>query len=342
LGRRHAVLAWSILALLGCSRGAGPSATTSAVAPKPTDPGAPPEIDRVTPLPSPLPDIVARVNGQTVRIQQVLGLARKALKDSKEREKDMPGAVRQAMHQYVVRELLFQEAMARGVSADTKRVEAIYDQVRGGFKDEQRFAESLAEQGLDPQGYKQELRVQETVNALIAKLGAEVQVAEPEAMAFFEANRSTFDPGEKLEVRHILFRLPQGATERTKEGIRVRAGAAANRAAAGEDFLKLAQQLSEDPDLKDRGRLIAMRRGMMPKAFEEAAFALQTGQVSGIVETPVGLSVIKLERRLPGPPAQFEEVQEAVRAELLARKRQAAFQSLVNSLRAKARIETYL
>ncbi len=331
-----------MLASLGCSRGAGPAATASAVAQPATDAGAPPEIDRVTPLPSPLPDIVARVNGQTVRIQQVLGLAKKALKDSKEREKDTPGAMRQAMHQYIVRELLFQEAMARGVSADTRQVEVVYDQVRAGFKDEQRFKESLAEQGLDPQGYKQELRVQETVNALLAKVGAEVTVTDAEARAFFEANSRAFDPGEKLEVRHILFRVPPGATERTKEGIRVRAGAAANRAAAGEDFLQLAQKLSEDPDPKDRGRLLAMRRGMMPKAFEQAAFALQPGQVSGIVETPVGLSVIKLEARSPGPPAQFEDVQEAVRAELLARKRQAAYQSLVNSLRTKARIETYL
>jgi parvulin-like peptidyl-prolyl isomerase len=306
------------------------------------EPGASPAIDRITPLPSPLPDIVARVNGQPIRIHQVLGLAKKALKDSKEREKDTPGAVRQAMHQYIVRELLFQEAMARGVSADTRQVEAAYDQVRSGFKDDLRFRESLADQGLDTQSYKQELRVQETVNALLAKTGEAIKVTDAEAEAFFEANARAFDPGEKLEVRHILLRVPRGATDRTKEAARVKAAIAANRAASGEDFVKLAQQLSEDPDTKDRGRLIEMRRGMMPPAFEQAAFALQPGQISGLVETPVGVSVIKLEKRVPGPPAQFEDVQEAVRSELLREKRQAGYQSLVNSLRAKARIETYL
>ena len=299
-------------------------------------------IDRTTPLPSPLPDIVARVNGQTVRIQQVLGLAKKALQDSKQREKDMPGAVRQAMQQYIVRELLFQEAMAQGISADTRKVETVYDQVRSGFKDDLRFKESLADQGLDPQSYKQELRAQETVNALLAKVGAGITVTDAEARVFFEANARAFDPGEKLEVRHILFRVPRGATDRTMEAIRVKAGIAANRAATGEDFLKLAQELSEDPETKDRGRLLEIRRGMMPPAFEQAAMALQPGQVSGLVETPVGVSVIKLEKRVPGPPARFEDVQEAVRSELLREKRQTGFQSLVNSLRAKARIETYL
>jgi parvulin-like peptidyl-prolyl isomerase len=296
----------------------------------------------VTPLPSPLPDIVARVNGEPIRVHQVLALARKALKDSKDRDKDTPGALRQAMHQYIERELLFQEAMARGVAADTQRVETAYDQVRAGFKDELRFRQSLADEGLDPQSYKQEIRVQETVNALLAKAGQEATVTEAEAREFFEAHRRDFDAGEKLEVRHILFRVPAGASTQIKERIRVKAGVAANRATAGEDFLKLAGELSEDPEPTHRGRIIEMRRGTMPKAFEEAAFALQPGQVSGPVDTPVGVSVIKLQRRLPGPPTSFEDVQAAVRAQLLHQKRQAGFEALVSSLRAKARIETYL
>jgi parvulin-like peptidyl-prolyl isomerase len=232
--------------------------------------------------------------------------------------------------------------MARGVAADTKQVENVYDRVHAGFKDEKRFEESLADQGLDPQSYKQELRVQETVNALLAKVGATVTVTDGEARAFFDAHPRAFDPGEKLEIRHILFKVPAGASERIKEAIRVKAGIAANRAATGADFGKLAQQQSEDPETRARGGLIEIRHGMMPPAFDQAAFALQPGQISGLVETPVGLSLIKLEKRIPGPPVSFDSVQEVVRAEVLREKRQAAYQSLVNSLRAKARIETYL
>jgi len=338
--KKCAAFGWLVVVALGCSRPEGPSAPPS-VAPS-ADPGAPPAIDRVTPLPSPLPEVVARVNGQAIRMVQVLGLARKALEDSKQREKDTPGAVRQAMHQYIVRELLFQEAMRRGLSAETKQVEAAYDKVRAGFKDEARFRASLADQGLDPQAYKQELRVQETVNVLLGTVGAAITISDAEARGFFEANAHAFDSGEKLEIRHILFRVPAGVSAQAKERIRVRAGVAANRAAAGEDFVTLAQELSEDPETKERGRLLEIRRGMMAPVFEQAAFALKPGQISGIVETPLGLSVIRLEKRIPGPAVRFEDVQEAVRAELLSQKRQAGFQFLVNALRAKAKIETYL
>jgi parvulin-like peptidyl-prolyl isomerase len=329
----------ALATLVACS---GPPARPAAAVSPAADPGAPPQIDRVTPLPSPLPDIVARVNGDPVRIQQVLGLAKKALQDSKDREKDMPGAVRQAMHQYVVRELLFQEAMARGISADTKQVEAVFDRVRAGFKDEQRWRESLADQGLDPQSYRQELRIQETVNVLLAKVGEGIAVGDEEVAAFFHANPRTIDPGEKLRVRHILFRVPAGADDRVREAVRVKAGLAAHRAQAGEDFVALVKELSEDRETKGRGGHIEIGRGTMPPAFEQAAYALQPGQVSGPLETPKGISVLKLEERIPGPPASLEEVKEPIRADLLARKRQAAYQALVNSLRAKARIETYL
>ena len=318
-----------------------PAKPAAAVSPSP-DSGAPPPIDRVTPLPSPLPDIVARVNGDPVRIHQVLGLAKKALRDSKDRQKDMPGAVRQAMHQYVVRELLFQEAMSRGVSADTTHVETVYDQVRAGFKDEQRWRESLADQGLDPQSYKEELRVQETVNALLAKVGEGVVVTDEEVQTFFATHPRAVDPGEKLKIRHILVRVPPDAPERAREALRVKAGIAANRARAGDDFEALVREFSYDTETKGRGGRLEIRRGMMPPAFDQAAFALAPGQVSGLVETPLGFSVIKLDERVPGPPASFEEVEEAIRSELLARKRQEAYQTLVNSLRAKARIETYL
>jgi len=72
------------------------------------------------------------------------------------------------------------------------------------------------------------------------------------------------------------------------------------RVRAGEDFAKLADEFTEDPSGKGKGGDLGwFGRGMMVKPFEDAAFALKPGEVSGVVESQFGFHIIKLEERRP-------------------------------------------
>jgi hypothetical protein len=156
------ILALLALLFAACSRpGGGPSASPS--------PPLAAEEDAGRPLPSPMPEIVARVNGQPIRLPQILPLAKAQLDrlQASERDRWAPEILRSALRQYVDRELLLQEALARGIRADAREVDWAYDQMRKEHPGEQAWNEFLARQGLDPQSLRTELRAQRTVAALL-------------------------------------------------------------------------------------------------------------------------------------------------------------------------------
>lgn len=153
----------ALLLLVACSDAPAPDKDSASAASPTPDPSRP--------LPLPLPEVVARVNGQEIRIQQILPRARAVLAKfpNAEREQRRPEAVRRALDDYVTRELLLQEALARGISADTRAVEKGFDVIHAEHPEERDWQAFLSEQGMDAQTLKAEVRVQHTVAALIAE-----------------------------------------------------------------------------------------------------------------------------------------------------------------------------
>lgn len=173
---------------LACSPGPAPQAAAASPSASPAEPGRP--------LPSPVPDVVARVNGRAIRIGQILPIAKAQIERVTigERSRRKPEIVRAALAQYVERELLLQEALARGISADTASVQRAYDQMRREHPDEGEWAEALAMQALDPQSVKDELRSQQTVAALLQHEIATAPVSESEAREAWSAAPERFAP----------------------------------------------------------------------------------------------------------------------------------------------------
>ena len=118
-------------------------------------------------------------------------------------------------------------------------------------------------------------------------------------------------PDAQISARHILLSFPQQATQVQRDSVRTVLEGIRSRAVAGERFDALARQYSQDPgSAAVGGDLGTFGRGEMVKPFEDAAFALQPGELSDIVETPYGLHLIKVEsKEAPG----FDQVKDQFR-----------------------------
>lgn len=138
-------------------------------------------------------------------------------------------------------------------------------------------------------------------------------------------------PGLRIRARHILLSYPDGATAEQRDSVRQLAEQLRERAAAGEDFAALAREYSQDPGTAQQGGDLGwFERGRMVQPFEEAAFGLEPGEVSDVVETPFGLHVIKVEDR---ETPSFEEAGEEFRRRAIRQRQQESLTAYVDSLR---------
>jgi len=116
-----------------------------------------------------------------------------------------------------------------------------------------------------------------------------------------EELRARYEDEERaveLRARHIMLRLPAGGSQAARDSVAAELGRIRARIEAGADFATLARELSQDPGTAGMGGDLGyFRRGEMVAPFEAATLALEPGELSDIVQTPMGLHLILLEDR---------------------------------------------
>jgi len=179
-------------------------------------------------------------------------------------------------------------------------------------------------------------KAEAVVQPYIQDLQTKLTVPQDQVQKYYDEHKGEF---EQVRARHIL--ISTGAVKGEdgqskpvdKEAARKKAEDLLKQVKAGKDFITLAKENTDEPQGKTNGGDLGyFSKGKMVPQFEDAAFALQPGQISDVVESPFGFHIIKIEDRRPAPMEDVkQEVEEKLKVEV--------FKKKIDEIVAKSRIQ---
>lgn len=244
-----------------------------------------------------------------------------------------------ALDALIDKELLWQEAVKRGVVISDATVQSQVALTRQAIGGAEVFARKLQDAGFDEAGFAEYTRRELAAQEVFADLTRVAEPDEKQVRAFFEAHRAEMNSPEQIQARHILIKVPQGADAATVEAARLRLEELRVQIAGGADFASVARRSSEDTSASAGGVLGYFTRGRMMPEFEAAAFALRPGQLSEAVRTPVGWHLIYLQNHQEAADVTEEQGLESVRAYLARQQKAQVRRDVLAQLRSRNRIE---
>jgi peptidyl-prolyl cis-trans isomerase D len=157
-----------------------------------------------------------------------------------------------------------------------------------------------------------------------------IQVSPQDVQRHYEDNQQQYGTPEQVRASHILFKI-DGKDEAAVKAQAEQVLAAVKK--PGADFAKLANQYTEEEVGKTRGGdLDFFARGRMAKEFEDAAFALEVGQISDVVKSPFGFHIIKLTDKKPATTRSLDEVRTQIEDQIKWERAQAEAQRIVDGV----------
>ncbi len=158
-------------------------------------------------------------------------------------------------------------------------------------------------------------------------------VAPADIERYYRENEEQYTTPEQVRASHILF-----STEgKDPAEVRKEAEAVLAQVKAGRDFAALARRHSDDSSAEQGGDLDYFGRGRMVKEFEDAAFSLEVGATSDLVQTPFGFHIIKVTDRKPETKQSLEQVRQQIADQLAYDRAQSQARAVADQLAREAK-----
>ncbi len=246
----------------------------------------------------------------------------------------------QALGNIVDQQLLLEAAAAEGVAAAEEDIQGQYDQFAARAPSPEEFQNALTSMGFNEETFRAEIGKNLTIEKLLTdKLANAKEVTQEDVEAYYRDNADQFQVAEQVQASHILLGTTAEDTQEAKDAKRQQLEDLKTEIDNGADFAALATEHSDCPSKTRGGDLGPFTRERMVKPFSDAAFAMEVGQVSDVVETQFGYHLIKVTDKTAPSTRPLEEVQDQVETFLDRQNKEAAFNAYMDTLRAAAELD---
>jgi len=226
------------------------------------------------------------------------------------------------LSQLIDYELLFQQAQKEKVKLSDAEINLEIDKIKDNFSSPEEFSEALKANNITLAQLKENIKRQSMINKVLEEVRNRVNISNEDLLKYYDENKKNLLEPEQVHARHILVETEEEANIlllQLKEGLT--------------DFAELAKEKSTCPSAESGGDLGFFTRGQMVKEFEDAAFSLEQGEISAVVQTEFGYHIIKCEEKKEEYSPTFEEAKENISSTLKYQKENEETSTFISKLR---------
>lgn len=291
--------------------------------------------------------VVAKVNGESITrgeldsypmISQQIKKFKEQYGDDYTKKSDVKEKFgefkKQALDRMVSEKIILQKA--KELKLDEKKINKEVDEIISNEKkqnfgnDQKKYDEALKSIGVTESQLKDFYKTQITTKYVGEKVSKDAKVDDKKAKKYYDENKYKFaEKPAKFHSLHILVKTEDEA-KKVKE-----------RLNKGEDFGKLAKELSQDPGSKVKGGdLGTVEYSAFVTPFSDAVAKMKEGEISDPVKSTFGYHIIKVISKEPVTIKPFESVKEQIKKDILSEVQKNAFADKVAQWKKEAKIET--
>jgi peptidyl-prolyl cis-trans isomerase C len=299
----------------------------------------------VTPRPGqPAQDQLAVVNDVPITRQDVIQEAAVIAADIQLRnlmwtKEQITGLNNQILGTLIDRELLYQRARLRDIEIRSQWIERALMELKAKIGNAAAFDAYLKSIDLSEEQLRERIQKGLIVKRLLHReVIRQIKVSEAEMQTFFGRHPEFFIHKDQARVRQIFVAFPKTDDVSARGDALLRIQSIQDRLRQGIDFAALALEYSEDPSKARGGDLGYLERTQMIPSFAEAAFALQPGEISDIVESRIGYHLIKMVDRSPSSQMAYRNARTKIERTLRRNKEKSAAADYLAKLKSQATI----